>query len=288
MLLTGEHSLSASESLAWPVSCRCKKPVLSWQFGKHAPTRSEHLQASWAAFPPVQLCRVLRAAQVTALDSCISSHRTIITTMLHSRTCPTLQISRAGPASSCRVPAHSTVQPAVASCSSTASCIPRHPARQGCRHLGSRPQRQHRCVLPVPALQTQLCRSADSGALHRQCSTAAIDRDNASVLVCGGGGVALLAAKQLKDLGAWVWMLQRNHNRKCVLSSRLHQSSAPRAACCVIGACVLTSSSHTACTDAASANLCVNAIAMQGRDRGHGRNRRSRGCSGPCQLGQGS
>jgi len=41
-----------------------------------------------------------------------------------------------------------------------------------------------------------------------------IDPDNASVLVCGGGGVALEVARRLKDAGAWVWMLQRSDIRR--------------------------------------------------------------------------
>ncbi|KAK9813238.1 hypothetical protein WJX72_011268 [[Myrmecia] bisecta] len=43
---------------------------------------------------------------------------------------------------------------------------------------------------------------------------AALDPDNASILVCGGGGVALDVTRKLKDMGAWVWMLQRSDSRK--------------------------------------------------------------------------
>lgn len=39
-------------------------------------------------------------------------------------------------------------------------------------------------------------------------AAADIDPDNASILVCGGGGVALQVTKKLKDMGSWVWMMQ--------------------------------------------------------------------------------
>lgn len=40
--------------------------------------------------------------------------------------------------------------------------------------------------------------------------------DNASILVCGGGGIALDVTRKLKDMGAWVWMLQRSDSRRYV------------------------------------------------------------------------
>ncbi len=41
-----------------------------------------------------------------------------------------------------------------------------------------------------------------------------LDPDNASILVCGGGGVALHVTRKLKDMGSWVWMMQRTDVRK--------------------------------------------------------------------------
>ena len=41
-----------------------------------------------------------------------------------------------------------------------------------------------------------------------------MDPDNASILVCGGGGIALDVTRKLKDMGAWVWMLQRSDSRR--------------------------------------------------------------------------
>lgn len=41
-----------------------------------------------------------------------------------------------------------------------------------------------------------------------------LDPDNTNILVCGGGGVALETVKLLKDMGSWVWMMQRHDERK--------------------------------------------------------------------------
>ena len=42
----------------------------------------------------------------------------------------------------------------------------------------------------------------------------ALDPDNSSIMVCGGAGVAMHATRTLKDMGAWVWMLQRTENNR--------------------------------------------------------------------------
>lgn len=38
----------------------------------------------------------------------------------------------------------------------------------------------------------------------------ALDPDNASIMVCGGAGVALSTTRKAKNMGAWVWMMQRS------------------------------------------------------------------------------
>ena len=48
-----------------------------------------------------------------------------------------------------------------------------------------------------------------------------LDPDNASILVCGGGGVALSVTRKLKDMGSWVWMMQRTDVRKAEIEKMM-------------------------------------------------------------------
>ncbi|PNH01209.1 hypothetical protein TSOC_012921 [Tetrabaena socialis] len=48
-----------------------------------------------------------------------------------------------------------------------------------------------------------------------------LDPDNASILVCGGGGVALQVTRKLKDMGSWVWMMQRTDVRKAEIEKMM-------------------------------------------------------------------
>lgn len=50
---------------------------------------------------------------------------------------------------------------------------------------------------------------------------ASLDPDNASILVCGGGGVALEVTRKLKDMGSWVWMLQRGESRRAEIEGMM-------------------------------------------------------------------
>lgn len=51
--------------------------------------------------------------------------------------------------------------------------------------------------------------------------TANFDPDNASILVAGGGGVALEVTRKLKDMGSWVWQLQRTDVRRKEIESMM-------------------------------------------------------------------
>jgi hypothetical protein len=66
----------------------------------------------------------------------------------------------------------------------------------------------HSCQLHFTSLDAALLASAGACCRARVIAAADIDPDNASILVCGGGGVALHVTKKLKDMGSWVWMMQ--------------------------------------------------------------------------------
>ncbi len=54
------------------------------------------------------------------------------------------------------------------------------------------------------------------GAMRSQAMAYQLDPDNASILVAGGGGVALHVTRRLKNMGSWVWQLQRTDVRRKV------------------------------------------------------------------------
>jgi nucleoside-diphosphate-sugar epimerase len=62
---------------------------------------------------------------------------------------------------------------------------------------------------------------AAAPAAGTSSTTYDLDPDNASILVCGGGGVALAVTRRLKDMGSWVWMLQRTDARKKEIESMM-------------------------------------------------------------------
>ncbi|KAL4450594.1 hypothetical protein ABPG77_000950 [Micractinium sp. CCAP 211/92] len=74
------------------------------------------------------------------------------------------------------------------------------------------------CRLPLLTTGTSLRAARRLTAAPR---AAAFDVDNSSILVAGGGGVALEVTRKLKDMGAWVWQLQRTDVRRKEIESMM-------------------------------------------------------------------
>lgn len=60
----------------------------------------------------------------------------------------------------------------------------------------------------LPGSSAQICR-------------ASLNPDNANILIAGGGGIALLCAKRLRDMGSWVYMLQRSSVRQAEIEGMM-------------------------------------------------------------------
>jgi NADP-dependent 3-hydroxy acid dehydrogenase YdfG len=52
-------------------------------------------------------------------------------------------------------------------------------------------------------------------------TAAALEPDNSSIMVCGGSGVAMHTTRKLKDMGAWVWMLQRSEANRAEIEKMM-------------------------------------------------------------------
>ena len=88
-------------------------------------------------------------------------------------------------------------------------------ARAAARATPAAPARLALCRRPVrPSSSAAAAAAAPAGSSAPAAPSYELDPDNASILVCGGGGVALGVTRRLKDMGSWVWMLQRTDARK--------------------------------------------------------------------------
>ncbi|GFR52137.1 hypothetical protein Agub_g14652 [Astrephomene gubernaculifera] len=73
-----------------------------------------------------------------------------------------------------------------------------------------------------PFSSSKVCNVRRSRAVTaRAMASYELDPDNASILVCGGGGVALHVTRKLKDMGSWVWMMQRTDVRKAEIEKMM-------------------------------------------------------------------
>lgn len=76
----------------------------------------------------------------------------------------------------------------------------------------------------------------------------ALDPDNASILICGGAGVGMHSTKKLKDMGAWVYMMQR--------SDKLRSEIEEMMAVCVKGDALDVESVGKVMSGVSSSNAC--------------------------------
>ncbi|KAG2449907.1 hypothetical protein HYH02_000013 [Chlamydomonas schloesseri] len=78
-------------------------------------------------------------------------------------------------------------------------------------------------VQPFRSAKAPVLRRPRSAVAEMQATSTSyeLDPDNASILVCGGGGVALSVTRKLKDMGSWVWMMQRTDVRKAEIEKMM-------------------------------------------------------------------